>query len=397
MQSTRRHDIDTLRVAAFALLILYHVGMFYVSWGWHVKSAHQSEELEFVMGLVNQWRMPLIFMISGLAVHFLLGRLTPGRFAQLRLKRLGVPLLFGMAIIIPPQAYYQAVSNGAFTGDYFAFLVNYFSFQPWPEDAFDGSDIGITWNHLWYLPYLMFYTLIGIPLFRFLEGRGSGLRDRFLRLRGLWLMLIPIVPMIVWGTYVFPSFPYTSHAFFDDWYAHAMFFTFFLYGYLIGRDQALWSELARLRRLTLGLAVVFFFLRLGAAKIFPPEASDWETFGYLIVTYGNRWLWLLTVLGWGHALLNRPFRWLPYATEAIYPWYILHQTITVVAGYHLSQWALGPVIEPILLLAITILGCLVIHEYLIRRIAWLRPLFGLKVQSSEVPNSKLELKPSPNA
>jgi hypothetical protein len=376
--NARRHDIDALRVGAFALLILYHVGMFYVSWGWHVKSAYQSEELEFFMGIVNPWRMPLLFMISGLAVHFLLGKVTSGQFAWQRLKRLGIPLLFGMAVVIPPQAYLEALSNDAFRGDYGAFLIRYFTFQPWPRDAFAGSDIGVTWNHLWYLPYLLFYTLVGIPLYRWLEGRGAGLRGRCLRLRGVSLMVVPLMPLLVWGTFVYPSFPYISHAFLDDWYAHAMFFTFFLYGHLIGRDAGLWSELARMRRLTLALAVTLFFLRRFFAEILPDQTTDLESFGYMIVIYGNRWLWLMTVLGWGHALLNRPFRWLPYATEAVYPWYILHQTITVVAGYQLSKWALGPVLEPVLLVTITIGGCLVLHEYAIRRVGFLRPLFGLK-------------------
>ena len=65
---TRRYDLDWLRVLAFGLLILYHTGMFYVAdWGWHVKSVHQSEWLQLPMLLSNQWRMPLIFLVSGLA------------------------------------------------------------------------------------------------------------------------------------------------------------------------------------------------------------------------------------------------------------------------------------------------------------------------------------------
>ena len=69
MGSSRRHDIDALRVIAFGLLILYHVCMFYVlDWGWHVKSTYQAEWLQWPMQFVNQWRMPLLFVISGLAV-----------------------------------------------------------------------------------------------------------------------------------------------------------------------------------------------------------------------------------------------------------------------------------------------------------------------------------------
>jgi len=110
MKKDRRYDIDALRVFAFGLLILYHVAMFYVKdWGWHVKSSYQAEWLQFPMVLVNQWRMSLLFIISGLAVSFVWKRYTPGRFALRRLLRLLLPLLFGMAFIVAPQCYYEAL------------------------------------------------------------------------------------------------------------------------------------------------------------------------------------------------------------------------------------------------------------------------------------------------
>ena len=70
-------------------------------------------------------------------------------------------------------------------------------------------------------------------------------------------------------------------------------------------------------------------------------------------------------------------KWLPYATRAVFPWYILHQTIIVVAGYELSKLALGPIVEPLLVLGLTIGGCFVLYEFVIRRVRFLGPLFGV--------------------
>ena len=61
----RRIDLDWLRIAAFGLLIFYHVGMFYVTWDWHVKSSHASQIIEPLMRLSNPWRLTLLFIISG--------------------------------------------------------------------------------------------------------------------------------------------------------------------------------------------------------------------------------------------------------------------------------------------------------------------------------------------
>ena len=56
----RRHDLDWVRVCAFGLLVLYHVGMYYVTWDWHVKSPAASDALEPFMLLSSPWRLALI-------------------------------------------------------------------------------------------------------------------------------------------------------------------------------------------------------------------------------------------------------------------------------------------------------------------------------------------------
>jgi len=379
-EHARRYDIDALRVFAFGLLILYHVGMFYVAdWGWHVKSNHQAEWLQLPMLFTNQWRMSLLFIISGLAVSFIWGKYTTGQFTLRRIWRLLVPLLFGMAFVIAPQCYYEALNKGIIEPGFFRFMGQYLTFQDFPGEAWAGEEqIHWTWNHLWYLAYLLFYTLVLVPIARFVDGPGKVIRERIQGLRGVWIIVVPIMPLMIYFNVVFPSFPGITHALVDDWYAHAMYFTFFLFGFLVGRDQGFWAELSRMRKITLLLAVVFFVLFMSRDSLLPDETANWQNQASALITYLNRWLWIVTVFGWGHHFLNRPMKWLPYATEAVYPWYILHQTIIVVVGYNLSQLQLGPVVEPTLVLLATLGGCLLLHEFVIRRISFLRPFFGLK-------------------
>jgi len=379
--SARRHDIDAIRVLAFGLLILFHVGMYFVSWDWHVKSPHASETLEPLMLLVNQWRMPLIFVISGLAVSLMLGegkrpRLGYRAFAATRTRRLLLPLLFGMAVIIPPQAYFEAVYRQAAEPGYLAFLWRYFTFAGWPEGAFAGWQIGITWNHLWYLPYLLSYTLILIPIAWLLSGPGRALRTRFRGLRRLGLYLVPLLPLMAWGLWVYPRFPYIRHDLVTDGYAHALYGTFFLYGYLIGRDPGLWAELRRLRWTSLLLGITGYVVFMAAREVLPEDSDGPASVAFLFVLYLNRWAWILAVLGWGYQLLNRPFPWLPYARHAVYSWYILHQSLTVAAGFYLARLGLDPWLEGVALLAVTIAGCALIHHYVVRQIGWLGPLMG---------------------
>ena len=378
-QQGRRYDIDALRVFAFSLLILYHVGMFYVvDWNWHVKSEYQSFWLQLPMLFTNQWRMPLLFVISGLAMSFVWKKYSPGRLALRRIWRLLLPLLFGMAFIVAPQPYLEALTKGLIEPGFLDFMARYLTWQDFPDGSWGGEEyITWTWNHLWYLPYVLLYTLLLIPIAMFLDGPGKRIRKSFRGLRGVCIIVVPILPLMVYGNLVYPVFGNVNHTLVFDGYAHAMYGTFFLYGFLIGRDAGFWTELARMRKVLLVIGAVAFVLYLGQVVYLTEDLGPiLEQFRFIVI-YVNRWAWIIACFAWGYHALNRPMSWLPYATQAVYPWYILHQTIIVVAGYQLSKLALGPVVEPLLLLTATVGGCYVLYEYVIRRVPVLRPLFGV--------------------
>ncbi|HTQ76887.1 MAG TPA: acyltransferase family protein [Burkholderiales bacterium] len=356
----RRHDIDALRALAFALLILYHVGMFYVAgWPWHVKSAWTAEWLHWPMRFLNLWRMDLLFVVSGVALSFLARGRTTGELLRLRSLRLLLPLAFGMAAVVPFQAYAEGVSRGLVDPGFGRFLLHYYAGGPWPRHAFAGSEFGMTWNHLWYLPYLWAYTAVLLAARRLLAPLGAG----FLRLRGAALLFLPALPFVLYAL-ALRRFPPT-HDLVHDWHLHAAYFTLFAFGWWMGQDAGIWAEARRLRHVALAAALGSFALL----------AFDRD-----FVFTRNLYLWsmVLAVLGYARAHLDRPSRWLAWANESIYPWYVLHQTFIVALGFSLAPLALGPVAEPALVLGGTVLGCWLLTDGAVRRIDWLRPLFGLK-------------------
>jgi hypothetical protein len=90
-----------------------------------------------------------------------------------------------------------------------------------------------------------------------------------------------------------------------------------------------------------------------------PELED----GMLIVARGLRelqaWAAILACLGFARAHLSTSDgparRWL---TSAVFPCYIVHQTVIVVAGHHLAKLALPLPLEGALLVSITAFACL---------------------------------------
>jgi hypothetical protein len=376
----RRHDIDTLRVLAFGLLILYHAAMLYVAgdgWDFHLKSSHTAEWLQYPMLFLNRWRMELLFLVSGLAVNFMRRRGSIGRLAGKRSLRLLLPLVFGVLVVVPIQPYVQGLSNHLVEPGFGHFLLRYWSGGPWPAGAFTGWQYGFTWNHLWYLPYLWVYTMLLLALLPLLESRpGQRLRNACLKLRGVRLLLLPALPLLLWGCLLANRYPVTG-ALWGDWYAHAIYATVFLYGYLLGTDTGIWAELARLRRASLPLALGCFAFYLLGIETLPDDAALPLVLAVRALHYLYLWSAIVAVLGWGHAYLDRPFRWLPYAREAVYPWYVLHQSLLLLFAWQLMPLGLGPVIEPALIVLATVGGCALLHEFVIRRSRWLRPLFGL--------------------
>lgn len=375
----RRHDIDALRALAFLLLILYHVGMVYVAgWHYHLKSPHAAQWLQWPMQIVNLWRMDLVFLISGVSLGFLSRGQGAWSLLRNRSVRLLLPLAFGMAVVVPYQAYAQGVANGLVAPGFGTFLLRYLSMaEPWPRKAFDGAGFGITWNHLWYLPYLFAYTAmiaLTLPLWRSRAGRW--LRQRFNGLRGWKLLLLPVLPLLAWTLLLASRFPPT-HNLVRDYYLHGLYCTMFLYGYWMGVDAGVWQELERLRRVSLALVAALIgsciALRFGAKGMVCGLLADAMRTLYM-------WLAVAAILGHGHRHLNRPWPWLRWANESVYPWYVLHQTLIIFGVTLLAPLALGPVLEPALLVTLTLLGCWVLNDGLIRRSNWLRPLFGLKLR-----------------
>lgn len=367
----RRYDIDWLRILVFALLIFYHVGMFFVPWGWHIKNDTEYRWLQFPMLFVNQWRLPILFVISGMGTWFALGKRTGIRFTKERLYRLGVPLLFGMFMIVPPQVYLERLDRGQFTGGYFDY---------WPVHAFTGiyPEGNLSWHHLWFLPYLLLFSLVLLPL--------------FLRMRkhpenrvALWLKKVVsskygifgfVLPLYLAEAFLEPFFP-VSHALIGDWFALVNFGLFFLFGFLlIHVRKQFWETVTRNRRHYLVLGIVSFILLL--LRWLYVKDNTLVHFSEAAVKVINIWSWILVLFGYAARYLNKPGKWVAYANQAVYPFYILHQTITIMMAYTIMDLQWGLFAKFAVLVVATFGLSFVIYEFLIRRIKILWPIFGLK-------------------
>lgn len=397
MISNRRYDIDALRVLAFGILILYHCGMLFVpGWGWHIKSSYQIDALPGVMQFFNAWRMPLLFLVSGAAIALANPQKRLADFVSSRTFRLLFPLLMAMIFTVPLQAYVQAVANGSIEPGLLLFLIHYFSFSPWPEGAFDGSDVGFTWNHLWYLPYLFIYTLLLVGLLKLKTM--LGLTVKSLSTGTVLVVTINfIITLVALKLLVRPHFPET-HALYNDWYAHPYYFGFFIFGYMLGRPACahIWHKMADSRWTLLALSLSSFAIWLGLKQcndlqvnlwLFAPAAGELQLNGASYLLCGTTIKTLLhtlysvsmiaTILAFGFKYLNKPDSAVARYSQAIFPWYIMHQTLIVLLAYWLVPLRIGVVAEAVLVISGTFIGCYMIYRYVIMPLPFLHSAFGI--------------------
>jgi glucans biosynthesis protein C len=364
---SRLYFLDWLRIVALTVLIFYHVGMYYVRWDFHVKSPFAGPGLEPWMLLSGPWRMDLLFMVSGAATALMLKAGATGGLLRKRTKFLLLPLLCGMVLMVPPQSYFEVIQKFNYNGDYLDFLKLYFSHY---KGFCQNSNCLIlpTWNHLWFLPYLWLYTLllwVAIKALPTSLSMGARFAERLLT--GAGLVVVPIALILVVRMTLFARYP-STHAMWGDWFNHAMYFGMFVTGAVFATQPSMWLGLVKWRWPALVAALGCWAVLVGIRPSKPLEHLVIATmqWGALVAAFG----FFQTLFNIDHPLRQR-------LSEAVFPVYIFHQTVIIVASQVMLPWQWAPSVEGPFLAAVTL--ALSYAGYgLVRRVGFLRPGFGLR-------------------
>ncbi|HEX2207761.1 MAG TPA: acyltransferase [Longimicrobium sp.] len=370
----RRHELDWLRVIAILLLLFFHSAMPYVAeWDWHLKNGETSPLLMEANYFLSRWRMALLFLISGVGTAYALGFRPARGYLRERARRLLIPLTFGILAIVPPQIYMERLADGASYRSYLEFWPSVLQGRPYPEG-------NTSWHHLWFIAYLFLYSLAALPLFLYLRSeRGRGMRAAIgARLAGPALYLLGLPLGLVLATlYVRWSGPQNVV---DDWGHLVYYFGFFIFGYLLAEAEGAWRWMETNRRTSLLLAaasiVIINYLRWNGAE---PEWGYNAGNAALQVLQGfNAWFWVLAILGFGRRHLAFRNRILDYASEGIYPFYLLHQTVIVVIAFYVIRAPDGVWAKFWFTSFVSLALTIAIYDLLVRPYRVTRFLFGMK-------------------
>lgn len=378
----RHYGLDWLRIAAFALLIVYHIAMVFSPWPWVIHTDYKFSWLIAPMALLTPWRLPLLFAVSGFASwHLFAKSRDAGAFLRARNLRLLVPLAFGMAVLIPIEMWVRVVEAGYPHG-----YLRFWSVDYWRIGDFWGRSFP-SWEHLWFVVYLWAYTaVLALILWR---GRHhyDALVARFVPwlAQGWRLVWVPAVLLVI-ARLGLQFVVADEQGLLRDWAGHAHFFPLFLFGFVLAGSPALWPTLRRVWVGALALAAVSGVAVLLVETNYPGNAvpPHWVMAVARAGQVTMGWAMTLVLIQFADRFWNRDHRWRRTAAEAVFPFYLVHQPAIVLIAWHTLPLHLSAGVQFLVLLGGTALACTL--TYLIgREIGWLRPLIGLGPRTSVAP------------
>jgi len=366
----RRYEIDYLRVYAFLLLIFFHAGMVFVPWDFYIKNNETSVYFDMPMFFTHQWRLPLLFVISGIGTCFSISRRSLSGFAGERFQRLLVPLIFGMLVIVPPQVYLERLTQGLDYSSYFDFYMH---------DAFtkgfynNNSGGNISWHHLWFIMYLFIFSMVLLLLKKGLDIFSPYFRKLVHLWKGYGILIFVCIPTFLSEYFLSPLFP-INLSLTNDWFVLSEYLWFFLCGYLISKNMDdIWAVFKKNKYPTLLIGIISYLV-YGHLYL----SQDHHLLKAVLCTL-NVWCMLFAIFGFAIQYLTKKSKWLSYANEAVYPFYILHQTAILGIIYYIGDWNINIFIKFIIVVTGTTLICWVLYHFFIRKIQLLRFLFGMRL------------------
>jgi glucan biosynthesis protein C len=349
-QTVRRYDIDWLRVIAIGLLIVYHIGIGFQPWGVFIKFIQNDKPLDSLwipMSMLNIWRIPLLFFVSGMGVCFAMRKRNWKQLILERTRRIFIPFIFGIFFIVP---------------------VHVILWQKYYSQEITYSP-GII--HLWFLGNIFIYVLLLSPLFLYLKNHEEGnfrkwMKKLYTTPAGVMAIALPFVlEAVIINPESFETYSLTLHGFLIGLLAFFFGFT------AIYSGDEFWETALRWRWLYLALAIILFIGRLMLFDLKSP---------YYVLPVESI-SWILSAFGFAYRYLNRPGRTLRYLSRAAYPVYIIHMIFLYLGSYLIFPLSLPAGLKLILVIIFTIISCFVIYDLIIRRVKFIRLFFGLKSDS----------------
>lgn len=372
-KTERQYYIDWLRILLIISVYLFHIGMIFNTWHWHIKNDQlYGGMLISIMTFLHNWRMPLLFLLSGAGTCFALGKRTPRQYLSERFRRLFIPLVAGIFILVPVQVFIEKASV-------YGSLLNFYPHMfegVYPEGNF-------SWHHLWFIAYLFVIALFISPFLGFLRSMKF---QRFTRLlEGIvtkkLAVNIFIIPLLLSQIVLRNYFEVGTNALVNDWASMTFYILFFMAGFILLPDKNIAEAIRKQRLLYLVETIILTIILFSVPGLFVSERTG--EIIYDVTAICLAWACGITAVGFAKQYLNFDSGFRKLANEAIFPFYLLHQPVIIVVAFFILRLDIAILMKVFLVLIISCVIIVGLYWLVIRRINFLRVIFGMKMIRKE--------------
>lgn len=381
VKSARRHDIDWLRVIFVCGLIMIHVAAIFDPYPITAVKGRTSFPLVLFATFLHEWRLAILFIVSGAGSYYALGFLSGRKFIWMRFKRIVIPLVVGTFLIVPIHLYYWQFSrNPTYNKTYFQFYRTIMG-RFFLDGSFGTNKETLHYAHLWFLAYLFVTSLVALPLLLYLRhGNGRQLIPRFGSFfEKPWAIFLLSLPIVLVEVSLRAASTSGRSIIVGDWSTFTVYLVFFIYGFVIFSNDSFRRAIEAHRRSALLAGIVtslIYLIFVFKLRTFP-SGYNLKFLLFMAMRAFSVWCWCVAVLGLASKYLNFNHKLLPYLNEAVYPVYVVHLPIATIIAYHLVPLPLPSLVQFAIIVIFTLAVALLIFE-LIRRTKITRFLFGLK-------------------
>jgi hypothetical protein len=133
----------------------------------------------------------------------------------------------------------------------------------------------------------------------------------------------------------------------SDWYNFTVLFLFFIYGYIFATQALSWVIIEKYRKVFLSISITLVIIMKIYVENFGPIVEDNDSVLLLHGTLRMLFIWctIMSICGFAKYYLNFTNKFIKKANRLVYPFYIIHQTITVMIGYYIADLEIAVILK----------------------------------------------------
>lgn len=363
----RKYEIDWIRNISILMLFIYHTSAIFCNFGdFYIISEEKNMIANFIILALFVWYMPMLFFLAGASLYFSSKTRSSKDYIKERIRKLFIPLVFGILILVPPQTYLARLWRGESSINYFKHL-EYFFFNLTDFTGYDGA---FTPAHLWFILYLFVISVMSYPIiFKFFQtNKGEkllGFVKKIILSKYSCLVLLSLGVIAD----IFPSIMGKSIL---------GCLIIFLLGYITYSSDEILNRIIEKRKLfvisfiLLGLTGIGYILYIRADEI---NLVSWTIDS--ILKNGVLICAISSITGYSSVYLNKKNKLLGYLNKSAFPVYLIHQPILLTFAFFIIPIIESTLISMILIIVASATTTFLIYES-IKNISIFKFVLGMR-------------------